>query len=367
MNTLVNTYGTLENFISSAEALNIKIKHYEAEGLYCLNYDQINSPKTDNLVRLCRGIIVDSDLNIVCRPFKRFFNYGEALEITQGFEFDTATVQEKADGSLVKVYFWNGLWRIATRGTAFAETQNYTGQMFSDMVLDAFECYSLEDFSETLNNEDLDKSKTYLFEFTSPDNRIVTRYKKSEMVYLGCVNNITGEENISSINFSCLFARNAKQYSFNTFDNMLEVLRELPDLQEGYVCTDGNGLKVKLKSPTYVAVHKIRGECIPTPKRIAELVVTGETDEYLTYFPEDRSLFEPYVEAYNLLLSNMADVYSSVSNIVDQKELALKIKDYIFSCYIFMARKQDKAPSKCFHESKVKTKIKTLLMFKESL
>ncbi len=36
----------------------------------------------------------------------------------------------------------------------------------------------------------------------------------------------------------------------------------------------------KIKSPSYVAIHHLRGEGL-CPKKIAELILINETDEYL--------------------------------------------------------------------------------------
>ena len=55
------------------------IKVTEKEDLVCLKYSQIDSDFNEPLVRECRGIILEKDTwKIVCYPFKKFFNYGEA-------------------------------------------------------------------------------------------------------------------------------------------------------------------------------------------------------------------------------------------------------------------------------------------------
>ena len=49
----------------------IVVKEYP--DLYVLNYDQIESPKLNDIVRECRGLILDKDYNIALRSFDRFF------------------------------------------------------------------------------------------------------------------------------------------------------------------------------------------------------------------------------------------------------------------------------------------------------
>ena len=61
------------------EEFGIMVKKYE-EGLYVLNYDQINSPKSNDIVKECRGLILDHEFNIVSRSLDRFFNWNEINE-----------------------------------------------------------------------------------------------------------------------------------------------------------------------------------------------------------------------------------------------------------------------------------------------
>jgi tRNA splicing ligase len=118
----------------------IKVKQYD-EGLIVLNYDQINSPKSDPVVIECRGLILYSDnFEVAARAFDRFFNYGEVPELTKSISFSDCHVYEKADGSLIKIYWCRttGRWEISTRGTAFAESGNEMLPTFRSGVLGAF-------------------------------------------------------------------------------------------------------------------------------------------------------------------------------------------------------------------------------------
>ncbi len=64
-----------------------------------LNYNQIESPKTDKIVRECRGLVLHSDTyDLVARSFSRFFNWGEVQEEMKNFDFSNFIVQEKIDG-----------------------------------------------------------------------------------------------------------------------------------------------------------------------------------------------------------------------------------------------------------------------------
>lgn len=164
-----------------SEDLAIKVKDYG--DYFLLDYNQIDSPKTNEYVIECRGLTVDKNGRILARAFPRFFNWGEAPETTVGFEFSRAKVMEKADGSLIKVYFnpYTGRWEIGTRGTALAEGPHDFYPTFRDAVLATL------GVSESKFQEDckmLDDKYTYVMEYIGPTNRIVTRYTKDELVYI---------------------------------------------------------------------------------------------------------------------------------------------------------------------------------------
>ena len=98
---------------------------------------------------------------------------------------------------------------------------------------------------------------------------------------------------------------------------------------------------MKLKSPAYVAIHRMRGEGM-TPSRICDLVWLFEEEEYLAYFPppEDKVLFDPYIIGRDKLIVEIDEVYSQTKNIESQKEFALAVKDKSYSSVLFAMRKQ---------------------------
>ena len=87
-----------------------------------LKYSQIDSDFSKEIVRECRGLIIDKDLKPVCVPFYKFGNYGESY--ADNIDWSTAAVEEKIDGSLIKVWSYNGKWIVSTNGTIFAHKAN---------------------------------------------------------------------------------------------------------------------------------------------------------------------------------------------------------------------------------------------------
>ena len=125
------------------DVLGIKAKEYKEEGLIVLNYNMFVTPKDNEFGKQCRGVILDTKaFNYVCRPFDRFFNHGEeGAGVGLNWAKHKISVREKVDGSLVKVYWWNNQWNVATRGTAFAEVEvNGWNKTFQEYILSGFGC-----------------------------------------------------------------------------------------------------------------------------------------------------------------------------------------------------------------------------------
>lgn len=342
----------------------IKVKEYP-EGLLVLGYDQIESPKAHPIVMECRGLILDTEFNVVSRAFDRFFNYGEQPDTQAPINWSKATCFEKVDGSLIKIYKWKGDWHVSTRGTAFAEsTVNGFPLTFKDLVLKALGVQ--EHGFQMLCDSWLDAAYTYIFEITAMENRVVKVYDGYTLHYLGARNNKTFEHAhvLCEEHAFMLGARIINEYSFNSVEECIETAKHLKDLDEGYVMWQDGKPVCKIKSPAYVAVHHIRGEGL-NPKRISQIVLTGETDEYLKYFPEDAEHFEPYTKAYEDMMQALAAAYESSKHITDQKTFALQVKDSPYSAILFQCKKNGALPWATFGVQREEYKIKLLGEFVE--
>lgn len=340
------------------EVFGVKVKAYG--DLLVLNYDQIESPKTEEIVMECRGLILDSYYNVVSRSFDRFFNYGECLYVTPDIDLNSAEVYEKVDGSLIKIYNHKGEWFVATRGTAFAESGvNGFDVTFKDLVYKALGVGDDFDFNELCNSK-LDSGLTYIFEVTSMENRVVKRYNGYTLWFLAARSNKTmnyvGHLAEIMLDFG---AKLPKKYKFDSIEACMSTVNGLKDLDEGFVIYQKGIPVCKIKSPVYLAVHRIRGEGL-TPKRIKQLVLINEQDEYLTYFPEDKEHFNKYVIAMENMREDIVCVFYNNVNIEDKKEFALAVKDYPFSSCLFQAKNSNKNPLQVFNDMRESYKIKVL-------
>ena len=290
-------------------------RHPAYPNLVLFKYDQINSPMENPIVQECRGIILDEadDWRVIARPFTKFYNYGEPKAAT--IDWTTARVQEKVDGSLCAFYHYKGEWHVATTGTPDAGGRVHNGErLFRDLIWETAQSHGLELLSP---------AHTYLFELTSPYNRVVVPHGETRLTLLGIRHVETGawvalEEASRYVTGTAPVVR---EFALDSFAALLASFDHLDPLtQEGYVVVDGQGQRVKVKHPRYVALHLLRESA--HPRAYVEVLQAGETPELLTYFPELGVEYAPIRSAYEALITEIDADYARLRNLEMQKDFA---------------------------------------------
>jgi hypothetical protein len=207
-------------------------RHPEAD-LWIYNYTEKTqyenhwTPET----LMCRGLILDRYGFIRARPFPKLFNLGspQVPELPAG----TFTVTEKIDGSLGILYWLGGEAHIATRGRFDSEQAIEGTRMLRERTFG------------------VELSTTPLFEIVYPENRIVVDYgDRRELILLAAVDWETGED----ANLPEYDGPVVERHDAADFDRLRAT--ERPN-HEGYVLTFKMGLRVKVKHPEYVRLHKL--------------------------------------------------------------------------------------------------------------
>ena len=281
-------------------------------GFILLKYSQIDSDFNNEIVRECRGLIIDKNLNPVCIPFYKFGNYGEPY--ADNIDWATAKVEEKIDGSLIKVWNYDEKWIVSTNGTIFANKANIGSDSDNNNEIKTDTKYSNfgELFEEAavragLDINSLNPQYTYMFELVSPYNRVVVPYEEIDLYHIGTRDNISLKELDIDIGI-----KRPVMYQCNNLNGLIEMASKLRYCEEGYVVKDADFKRIKVKSPAYVSVSNLISGM--NEKRLLELLRTNEVGEFLTYFPE----YRPHIEN----LKHKIDCLIEYINSIIQEKIA---------------------------------------------
>lgn len=212
----------------------------------------------DPIVQEARGIIIDYEkVEVVCWPFRKFGNYTECY--ADPIDWNNAVVLEKVDGSIIKLWFnkITEAWQFSTNGMINAD--NATTDAFSNITYGSV-------IRQAVNYNDipfdkLDKDSTYIFELVSPQTRVVVKYDEIALYHLGTRSNITGEERNEDIGI-----KKPKSYKISSLEDCIKAAVELNKgcesddeiANEGFVVVDKNWHRVKVKSPDYIMMHRLK-------------------------------------------------------------------------------------------------------------
>jgi RNA ligase len=187
----------------------------------------------DEVTLMCRGLVTDDTGDIVAKPFDKFFNIEEGKYTpTENFE-----VFEKMDGSLGIVFWYEGQWVVATRGS-----------FGSDQAIKA------KELLKKYNTDIMFRHLTFCFEVLYKNNRIVVDYGDYEGLVLLGIFDKNGKEYDVEMWREYGFDVVKKYDGINDYKQLKEMVK---NDQEGFVVKFSNGDRVKVKGVEYLRLHKI--------------------------------------------------------------------------------------------------------------
>jgi len=260
----------------TVEPYNLIIKEDKSHPtLYMITYVRGKSNLDNEIVKLCRGIVLEKGTNqIVCYSFNMSADKLEVLD-------NTSTSQEVSyDGTQIKLFHYNNEWIHSTTRCIDARNSNWDNdKTFYDLFMDC----------EKINYERLNKNHCYSFVMCHPLNKIVVKYDTPFIVHVLTRDMITFEEVNEDIGVMkpALIGK--------TEENGLPLV-------EGLMLRDKNNNRFKIETELYKKVKDIRGNNNNKFYRYLQLKCGNQINEYLQYFPEQYPLY--YM--YDLEVSNLA-------------------------------------------------------------
>ena len=316
---------------------------------YVLFRYSIGCDFSDPLVQEARGIILNKySGRVVCFPFRKFGKYYEPY--ADKIDWSTARVLDKLDGSIIKLWFdwYHGKWAFSTNGCIYAEDAKVEIRpneyaTFMDLIKKA-ENYPY--IKSLIDNDELSKDTTYIFELTGPYNQVVIHYSSSYLWHIGTRNNITGEESNTDIGVKKPF-----EFDCKSLDECIQLINQMNTKGgeidrcdfEGFVVVDANWNRIKVKSSIYQVLHNIVSGTETSRLELIKLLYNKKINisSICYYFPNITHylkyydfMLTQYICDCNAIIDVSRKIYKLSGN--DRKTVALCIKDHKYKTIGFM-------------------------------
>ena len=226
----------------------------------------------------------------------------------------TCVAEELVEGTMVNLFYDEGDWRLATRGTVGARNWFYRGApTFRQMFLEAAG-------QANLNFDRLPKDCCYSFVLQHPENRIVARIEMPRLYLVDRyqINNEhrTAKRLVTSDAIIALLAdtsvRFVDSWPISDFDATRIVYAGSTTHHgvPGVMFRDKTtGARVKISNPNYEAIRRLRGNHPKAQYRYLVLRQDGKVGEYLRFFPEDASAFEAFGKHVGAFIKQLHSTY----------------------------------------------------------
>lgn len=281
--------------------------------LLCYGRKTVYDNLWDSVTTKCRGLIYNTEtLEIVARPFEKFFNYGSedakldingaALLLAQEPE-----IYEKLDGFLAILYQYNDQEYIASKGSFTSPHAKWATNWY-------------QKHKATEMGWNWPKNCTPVFEGITRNLRIVVDYGEAdELRLLGLVNNETGDEASYATMLGYGIANGIKVVAKKFDFNMAAALKQANEATknfEGYVLVwrrpGQPPFRLKVKFLEYLRLHRFVTQV--SPKRIVEALENGWDSVLDEYVENSTPWFSEYVTKWRKYFQNKYEEIEQASN-----------------------------------------------------
>lgn len=326
------------SFSNITEALGVNVRPSEDFSKFSLNYNQISANPAELLHRECRGLVVRpksslskddwnsrivGDVEILACPIPRFFNVGDTNAANINWSDISLQILEKLDGTMCAVYYDNAkeTWCVATRSVPEADLKiNDSDYTFHSLFMEGFRnTCPYDDFFKFVN-----KKMTYVFELTSPLNRVVVQYNETRITLLAIRDNETGNEVDIAPYARAYCIPTPKTWNIASIDDLTKYIDEADPIQlEGAVVCDAAFNRIKIKNKTYVMISKSK-DLVSSKRNVLKLIISERLDDVIVHFDDTlRSKLQAHQDDFRKFCSRIdSDFATWKSQSETRKEFA---------------------------------------------
>jgi hypothetical protein len=312
-----------------------KITVKENDNLYLL-YSDIQNPENDvELHNQCNGIILEKETNnIICSCQNKIIQTNDYKNILKDFDPKDIQVEYCEDGTVMRLYYYNNEWFIATTRCIDATNSFWiSNKNYKDLFYDVFKA--------DLNT--FDTNKTFIFILVHTENRLVIPHSTNKLIYLSNIDNNSCKE---------VFYSNCESVTEDTTSfSKIQQYKEEDNLKENDSIFDtkrGMIYRVTIDDSYIILLHdfltfqknkRIRGNNNRIHFRYLEILIKNPeyTAEFYKSYPEYAFLFSSIHHSLNLLVDKIHTLYikSHVKHTIkiDNTHLYYKTLMHLHSIY----------------------------------
>lgn len=331
MKLLVKEYLQTHSLNELEENFGVKARFDNDQTKFSLNYDQIKVKNGDRLAGQCRGLIfrakndkicdanrdeIVGDVEVLAWPLNRFYNLGQDCCDEVDFNDPKLRVFEKLDGTMCILY-WDtkkDKWCVATRSIPEADLPLYGDLISHDESL-TFSSLFWRAWDETLDSkskQSLDKSLTYVFELTTPLNRIFVKYDSYSVTLLAVRDTRAGIEfDILNSNYILPDMPRPNLWMNLSSFNLEELIKFTnnanPLKLEGYIVVDSNWNRIKIKNLKWVFASRAKDFLTVSKKNGLKAIIDGTADDVISMI-DDKTVSKKLENIQKSLLSYIKEI-----------------------------------------------------------
>ena len=266
----------------------------------------------------CNGIILEKNTNrIVCSSQNVFTEIDDLSHFMSPLVEDTQKyrVEYCEDGTLIRLYHYNGSWYTSTNRCIDGKDSFWTSQKTFDTL-----------FWELFNRDyllTLDQNYTYLFVLLHTENRIVVRHYHNKLVYISRICNrpqITSDTRyVLAEDYLHIFLQNGENITRPKFIGNIDIQHLSNDMlfhprKRGFIVKLMTGTdswkSYRYDFPKYIKQKLIRGNVPDIKHRYLELLNDTEMlDQLFRLYPEHKSDFIHLRNQLHVLSKKIHELY----------------------------------------------------------
>jgi len=313
------TYGELKETLNSTPYC-LKVSEHDDSNVFMVNYKKTDSDLTNDLVKECRGVIMEKETNkLLCYTFDR----KETPENIQDFlenNWNDLKFTESIDGTQIKLYYYDDVWNMATtRCINASDAFWYSNKSFETLFR---ECHDLD-------YDKLNKNYCYSFVIRHSENRIVADYTDNSLVHVLTRDMSTKTYDIVDHDIG---VNKPVELNFNNSNEVLEMVKnsDRTDIEGIFIRYENKHLKLKFDS--YMNIKKLRNNTRDLFFEYIENKVADKVDVYKTTFPE----FEYDINYYESILGDLIKkLHRLYMEVHVEKTRLIKVVDRSFHRHLY--------------------------------